>query len=610
MLYRRVPLETPPEALAAHARDILRSVGYSEPPVDTAMGFYEGKEFLHYIAHNDKSKTRWDHLETGAFVFWYRGSPQPLAAANILSAAPADEPWSGTVWTDDPPLDESRMTLVQLNPLGRLTQFVAVPPQVEKPAGAASSPDWAPLFSAAELDPSKWTAAQPEWTPPVYSDTRAAWTGLLTERPDVPMRIEAAAYRGRPVYFELIGPWTSPSRMQPNQQTAGGQAFLVIFIVLLLAMLVVGAMLARRNLRLGRGDRRGAFRLAAFVFAASAVAWLFGASRLGPRGRTLALPRVFGLGASVVLLLLGPLHCHGTLCAPPLACHAGFLEPLAGGRLSRSVGGPRCACRLCYGGVCAKSFKIGVVCSLLARPSSAATTFRPGLAVSRSPHDHCLSIEHLGPFAFSRICVSVCPGSFPGPVAQGVGGRGRMGPFPHSLLLSGERVCSRCRGAGSDLERCHCVSAETARIAVAVGCIHLRRSPDEFSPNYPRVRVVRRPQYGRDSADGRDRALRLLHLSGGSADFRRSRARGVSCHSCHRTIAQWLHLGRDYATAPAPTCPCAQHTHVCAAWFGGKTSLLRQGIASGWPGTIDSLDMPWARVTNLRIALEWAWRWS
>jgi eukaryotic-like serine/threonine-protein kinase len=42
-------------------------------------------------------------------------------------------------------------------------------------------------------------------------------------------------------------------------------------------MMVVGALLARRNVRLGRGDRRGAFRLAAFVFGALAVAWVFGA---------------------------------------------------------------------------------------------------------------------------------------------------------------------------------------------------------------------------------------------------------------------------------------------------------------------------------------------
>jgi protein kinase-like protein len=275
MLYRRVPLEKPPEELAGHAREILQSVGYSEPPVDTAMGFYEGKEFLRYIAEHDKSKTRWDNLDTGAFVFWYRGSPRPLAA--YASVYFSDAPVLGSVWTNDPPLDKSGMTLVQLNPRGRLTQLIAVPPQVDKPAGAAPSPDWAPLFSAAGLNPSKWTTAQPMWTPPVDSDTRAAWTGPLAERPDIQMRIEAAAYRGRPVYFELIGPWTRPERMQPYQLTAGERATGVFLIIVTLSVLLVGALLARRNLRLGRGDRRGAFRLAAFVLAASAVAWLFGA---------------------------------------------------------------------------------------------------------------------------------------------------------------------------------------------------------------------------------------------------------------------------------------------------------------------------------------------
>ncbi len=273
MLYRRVPLEKPPEELAGHAREILQSVGYSERPMDTAMGFYVGHDFLRYIAEHDKSKTRWNNLETGAFAFWYRGSPRPLATSNMFSNAPG----LGVVWADDPPLDVSGMTLVKLNPLGRLNQLIAIPPQVEKPVGAASPPDWAPLFSAAGLDPSKWPPAQPMWTPPVYSDARAAWTGSLAERPNIPMRIEAAAYRGKPVYFELIGPWTRPRRMQPYQPTAGERVGLVILTALLLSLLVGGAMLAWRNLRLGRGDRRGASRLAAFVFAAWAVAVFFGA---------------------------------------------------------------------------------------------------------------------------------------------------------------------------------------------------------------------------------------------------------------------------------------------------------------------------------------------
>src|SRR6266852_4773759 len=75
-LYRRVPLEKPPEALTERAREIVQTVGYSEPPVDMAVGFYEGSEFLRYIREHDKSKTRWDNLETGAFVFWYRSSPR------------------------------------------------------------------------------------------------------------------------------------------------------------------------------------------------------------------------------------------------------------------------------------------------------------------------------------------------------------------------------------------------------------------------------------------------------------------------------------------------------------------------------------------------------
>ncbi len=334
-LYRRVPLEKSPEELAARARDILQSAGYSEPPVDTAMGFYEGNDFLRYIAEHDKSKTRWDHLETGAFVFWYRGSPRPLAAFAFVSDAPAQ----GSVWTDDPALDVSGMTLVQLNPLGRLMQLIAVPPQVEKAAGAPPSPDWAPLFSAAGLDPSKWPPTQPLWTPPVYSDARAAWTGSLAERPDIPMRVEAAAYRGKPVYFELIGPWTRPSRMQPYLWTAGERAFLVIGVVLLLSMLMGGAILARRNLRLGRGDRRGASRLAAFVFASAAVAWLFGAHHVPNFGEFwLFVEFLFwGLGFSclswVLYIAMEPYvrrRWPATLVSWSRLLAGGFRDPLVG----------------------------------------------------------------------------------------------------------------------------------------------------------------------------------------------------------------------------------------------------------------------------------------
>ncbi len=274
-LYRRVPLEKPPEALAERARDILQDVGYSEPPVDTAMGFYQGTRFLSYVAAHDKSKTRWDNLENGAFVFWYRGCPIPMPALRAFFFS--DAPIYGAVWVDDPPVAVSGCSLVRLTPRGHLIQLIEAPPQIEKAEAGVSPLTWVPLFSAAGLDQSKWVPAQPTWTPPVDSDARAAWTGSLAERPDIPMRIEAAAYRGKPVYFELIGPWTLAERVNPHPVSAADWVFLVIFMVLFLTVLVVGALLARRNLRLGRGDRRGAYRTAGFVFAAWTVAWFFGA---------------------------------------------------------------------------------------------------------------------------------------------------------------------------------------------------------------------------------------------------------------------------------------------------------------------------------------------
>jgi serine/threonine-protein kinase len=273
-LYRLVPMEKPPDALAEKSREILQKAGYTETPADTAVGFSSNVEFLRYVRDHDTSRTRWQNLETGALEFWYRSSPRPLEAIVFLG------PQSGTVAPDDPPLRDSGMTLVWLTPRGRLTQLVVVPPQVESSPAAASPPNWTPLFEAAGLDMAKWTAATPTWTPPVFSDARAAWTGALPERPEIPVRIEAAAYQGKPVYFQLIGPWTRPERMQPYKPTTGERVAQFIGLAVLLTLVGGGVLLARRNFRMGRGDRRGATRLALFVLGCLGVQWVFGASHV------------------------------------------------------------------------------------------------------------------------------------------------------------------------------------------------------------------------------------------------------------------------------------------------------------------------------------------
>ncbi|MDP9263679.1 MAG: serine/threonine protein kinase [Acidobacteriota bacterium] len=271
-LYRRVPLEKPPEALAERAKEILRNAGYAEAPVDSAAGFYEYNDFLLYVSEHDQSRTRWDNMEYGPFVFWYRGSPRPMGARFLAS----DAPTGGALWTDDPPLDVSGMTLVQLTPRGHLVYLVVVPAQVEESPGAALPVDWGQLFTAAGLDASKWTSVESTWMPPVYGDTRAAWTGAIPERPEIPIRIEVAAYRGKPVYFQLIGPMSRPERMQASKPTAAERATQAVIAVFGLLLLTGSIILCRRNLRLGRGDRRGASRLSVVVLVASVTAWLIG----------------------------------------------------------------------------------------------------------------------------------------------------------------------------------------------------------------------------------------------------------------------------------------------------------------------------------------------
>jgi hypothetical protein len=62
--------------------------------------------------------------------------------------------------------------------------------------------------------------------------------------------------------------------MQPSQRSASQKAGDILGIAMLVLILVSAVSVARWNLARGRGDRRGAFRLALFVFALELALWL------------------------------------------------------------------------------------------------------------------------------------------------------------------------------------------------------------------------------------------------------------------------------------------------------------------------------------------------
>jgi hypothetical protein len=98
----------------------------------------------------------------------------------------------------------------------------------------------------------------------------------LPERPDLPVRIEAAAYRGRPVSFQIIGPWTRAARMEAEPESTRDRVLTFIGTVVITVVIISTALAARYQLRRGRADRRGADRLALVIIAMFGIAWLLG----------------------------------------------------------------------------------------------------------------------------------------------------------------------------------------------------------------------------------------------------------------------------------------------------------------------------------------------
>ena len=162
---------------------------------------------------------------------------------------------------NDPPVRVPGMVNVMLDLKGRLHFLHAVPARAPGRDTPAPAPDWTALLREAGFDASRFTATTPTWVPPVFGDARAAWTGTYPDRPDIPIRVEAAAWRGQPVYFQIFEPWSATTLAAP-----GGRPRITVAAVLaftLFCAVVTGAfLLARRNLRLNRGDEVGAFRLA------------------------------------------------------------------------------------------------------------------------------------------------------------------------------------------------------------------------------------------------------------------------------------------------------------------------------------------------------------
>jgi serine/threonine-protein kinase len=300
------PLAKSPDVLRNDASLIVRAFGDTHTPADTSSGF--AQSFYFAQLRTEPAATRRAHLRLGqpaAFVFWYRQSAHAALSADNFGS-------NSRVSPNSPPMTEAGMIAVDLDTQGRLLQFLAVPSQDDRGAAPAPAPDWTVAFAKAGLDPARFVPVTPRWVPPVYADTRAAWDGVYPERPDIALHVEAAAAHGQLVYFEMLGPWRQPIRDVPVQSAS--RWFQVVLVPLVfLSLLVTAFLLTVRNLHLGRGDRRGAFRIAGFVVAMVGSAGVLGSDLQPTPGG------VFGVAllAAAQALLIGVCAWIGYIALEP-----------------------------------------------------------------------------------------------------------------------------------------------------------------------------------------------------------------------------------------------------------------------------------------------------
>ena len=245
----------------------MRSLGYEGEPQDS--DYWYGWDTSRLTEHfkrgpsPDQARTL-KAMANGPWRFQYRQSPQRLLTLNPASGVSAL----------DPPQTLPGMVSIVLDKEGKLLYFSAVPP----PDGGdpvPMEPDWTPLLKAAHLDPKTLAAVPLRPIPPHVFDHRAAWDTTIDGEH---VAVTAAAFKGKPVYFDVTfnpPPSSAASDEAKVKSLSWEEVSAWAGLVIMYSVLLACLLLARRNVRLGRGDRTGAVRVAAVMFIARMILWIF-----------------------------------------------------------------------------------------------------------------------------------------------------------------------------------------------------------------------------------------------------------------------------------------------------------------------------------------------
>jgi hypothetical protein len=237
-----------PDALRDRAREIVHLLGDDVPPRSIEWWFDLDDGYAEWSLRQPHAPSLAD-ARPSAVRFNYRQSPQPIIPTRWPTRSDPAPYWSGESY-------------VALSPQGGLLGFSRLDRQLAPPDSARAAPvDWSSLLALTGADVRGLRTVEPRWTPDVPCDARAAW--VANDGGDS-VRLEAAAWRGKPVWLRTIAAWERAERDSPV--TPRGYTGFAFFVALVAATFFAFGALARHNLRLGRGDRRGALHVAVAIF--------------------------------------------------------------------------------------------------------------------------------------------------------------------------------------------------------------------------------------------------------------------------------------------------------------------------------------------------------
>lgn len=248
-----------PAVQEERARELLGLFGIAVGQ-DVAAGYAPNSVMVNHLGRRGTPE-RWEPLfepESPFQLYWFRAGPDLTA-------------WSpGRTTFDDPPFVTAGMSGIVLDPDGRLVRLRHVPDRRgEEPVVVVT---WEELFARAGLDPRVFEEIAPPVSPAIGADGVRAWRGASPFVRDEELVVVAAWLRGTPVWFDAMHVWDlDVARGAESEPTPHFVRWL--FGAVLVAIGLGAYLVARRNIRRGRGDARGAWNVSIALFAAWVACW-------------------------------------------------------------------------------------------------------------------------------------------------------------------------------------------------------------------------------------------------------------------------------------------------------------------------------------------------